>query len=182
MKRISAVIFLAALGLLIKPVMADDASQRALAGKLIDITNGKETMRSGFENVMNGVVENMRQHGMPQDGVDAIKAAVAKWYDKEINFEEIRPKMVDIYMKDFTEDDLKGILAFYQSPIGMKAIKNMPAVMREGAMVAQDYTKAKIPSLNAEITPILAKYRDQMQAASAPGAGPSGGGAAPAGN
>jgi len=175
MKRLSALIILAALGLLIKPVMAEDAAQRALAAQLIDMTNGKETMRSGFDTVMNGVIENMRQHGMPQEGVDAIKAAVAKWYDQEINFDEIRPKMVDFYVKEFSEDELKQILAFYQSPVGLKAIKDMPNVMKEGAMVAQEYTKAKIPSLNAQITPILVKYRDQMQAA-------GGGAAAPGGN
>jgi hypothetical protein len=184
MKRISAVIFLALLGLPVKPAMADDTSQRALAAKLIDMTNGKDTMRAGFDSVMNGVIANMQQHGMPQAGVDEIRAAIGKWYDSEINFDEIRPKMVDIYVKDFSEDDLKQILAFYESPVGQKAIKNLPSVMREGAMVAQDYTKAKIPSLNAEITPILVKYRDQMEAASAAAGGgaPGGGAPAPGGN
>jgi hypothetical protein len=174
MKRFSAVIFLAALGLLIKPALADETSQRALAAKLIDMTNGKDTMRAGFDAVIDTVIENMHQHGMPQAGVDEIKAAVNKWYDSEINFDDIRPKMVDLYVKDFSEDDLKQILAFYESPVGQKAIKNLPSVMREGAMIAQEYTKAKIPSLNAQLTPILVKYRDQME--SAGGAAPAGGG------
>jgi hypothetical protein len=164
----------------VKPALADDTSQRALAAKLIDMTNGKETMRAGFDAVMNNVIANMQQHGMPQEGVDEVRAAIGKWYDAEINFDEIRPKMVDVYVKEFTEDDLKQILAFYQSPIGQKAIKNMPTVMRSGAMIAQDYTKAKIPLLNAEITPILTKYRDKMEAAGAPGGG--GGGASAGGN
>jgi hypothetical protein len=179
MKRLSAVIFLAALGLLIKPVFADENSQRALASKLIDMTNGKDTMRAGFDAVINGVIENMHQHGMPQQGVDEIKAAVGKWYDSEINFDEIRPKMVEIYIKDFTEDDLKQLVAFYESPVGQKAIKNLPNVMREGAMIAQEYTKSKIPSLNAELTPILVKYRDQMESAPAPGAAAPGAGGDP---
>jgi hypothetical protein len=180
MKRLSAVIFLAALGLLVKPVLADDASERVLAGKLIDMTNGKDTMRAGFNAVMNNVIENMHQHGMPQEGVDEIRATIDKWYDAEINFDDIRPKMVEIYVKDFTEDDLKQILAFYQSPVGQKAIKNLPTVMREGAMVAQEYTKAKIPSLNAELTPILEKYRDKMESASGSGGAPDASGGAPA--
>jgi len=175
MKRLSAVIFLAALGLLIKPVLADDASERALATKLIDMTNGKEAMRAGFDSVMNGVIVNLQHHGMPQEGIDAIRAAVSKWYDSEIKFGEIQPKMVDIYVKDFTEDDLKQIVAFYETPVGQKAIKTLPSVMREGAMVAQEYTKGKITTLNDQLTPILTKYRDQMQAAGpAAGAPPSG--------
>jgi hypothetical protein len=181
MKRLSAVIFLAALGLLIKPAFADDASARDLAGKLIDMTNGKDTMRAGFDAVIDNVIDNMQQHGMPQAGVDELKAAVDKWYNSQINFADVRPKMVDAYLKDFSQDDLKQILAFYQSPVGQKAIKVMPAVMREGATVEQDYTKAKIPSLNAELTPILVKYRDQMEpsGAGAPAGGDPTGGAGP---
>lgn len=181
MKRLSAVIFLAALGLFIKPVLADDASQRVLAAKVIDMVSGKATMRASFDAVMNGAIENMRQHGLPQEGVDAVRATVAKWYESQINFDDIRPKIVDIYVKDFSEDDLKQIVAFYESPIGQKTIKTMPSVMKEGALVAQEYTKAKIPSLNAQLTPILTKYRDQMEAAGAAGA-PGAGAPPPAGN
>lgn len=177
MKRFSAVIFLAAMGLLIKPVLADDTSERALASKLIDLTGGKDNMKAAFDAVINNVIDNMQQHGMPQAGVDELKAAVDKWYVANIHFEDVRPKMVDAYLKDFTEADLKTILAFYESPVGQKAIKTMPDVLRTGAMAEQDYTKEKIPSLNAELTPILVKYRDQMEpsgAGAAPGPGPGG--------
>lgn len=180
MKRLYSFVFLAVIGLSIKPAMADLASERVLAGKLIDMTNGKESMRTGFNTVIDGVIDNMQAHGLPQAGVDEIKAAVSKWYDTEINFDEIRPKMVEVYVKDFTEDDLKAIVAFYESPVGQRAIKVMPTAMRDGAMVAQEYTKSKISSLNAELTPILVKYRNQMEAAGAAGGqGAPGAGGAP---
>jgi len=176
MKRFSAVILLAAIGMLIQPAaFADDASARALASKLIDLTGGKDNMKAGFSAVISNVIDNMQAHGLPQQGVDELKAAVDKWYAATINFEDVRPKMIDAYLAHFSEDDLKGMLAFYQSPVGQKAIKNMPDVLREGAMAEQDYTKSKIPSLNAELTPILVKYRDAMEPSGA-GAAPSSGG------
>ena len=184
MKRLSVVIFIAAIGLLVKPVLADETSQRALAAKLVDMTNGKDSMRAGIETIINNVIENMHSHGLPEAGVDEIRAAFGKWYDAEINFDDVRPKMVEIYVRDFSEDDLKQIVAFYESPVGQKTIKNMPNVMRQTAMIAQEYTKEKIPSLNAQLTPILVKYRDLMQSAGgggpapapapAPGPGPGG--------
>jgi hypothetical protein len=170
MKSLSAAIFLAFLSLLIKPAYADDASQRALAGKLIDLTNGKNAMRVGFDAVFSGMLDNLRQHGMPDQGLQEIQAAVNKWYDSEINFDDIRPQMVDIYVKDFDEDDLKQIVAFYESPVGQKAIKNLPTVMQQAAAMAQAYTKSKIPTLNADLEPIFEKYQAQMQQ-SAPGTG-----------
>jgi hypothetical protein len=172
MKRFTAIIFLAAIGMLIQPAaFADDTAARALASKLIDLTGGKDNMKAGFNAVISNVIDNMQAHGLPQQGVDELKAAVDKWYDANIKFEDVRPKMIDAYVANFTVDDLKGLLAFYQSPVGQKAIKTMPDVLRAGAAAEQDYTKSKIPSLNAELTPILVKYRDAME--------PSGSGAAP---
>src|SRR5277367_4053482 len=106
MNRLSAAIILALLGLFVKPALADDASQRAVASKLIDLIKSKESIRAQFDSMMNGAIENMRQHGMPQEGVDQIRQAIGKWYDTEINFEDIRPKMVDAYVKSFSEDEL----------------------------------------------------------------------------
>ncbi len=155
-----------------------------MAAKIIDMTDGKDVMRAGFDMVVSNLIRNMEQHGLPQDGVDEIRGAVNKWYDSEINFDEIRPKLIDIYVQYFSADDLKQLLDFYQSPVGQKAIKNLPAVTSQVGAITQDYTKTKIPALNAALTPIIAKYRDQMQAASAaaaggPGAGAPGGAAGP---
>jgi hypothetical protein len=173
MKRFPAVILiLAALGLTVKPVLADDTSERALASQLIDMTRGKEAMRAGIDSVFNGVIQNLAQHGLPQAGIDEFKGAIDKWYAAEINFEDIRPKLIDAYVKEFTEDDLKQIVTFYQSPVGQKAIKEMPGVMKEGASIEQDYTKDKIATLDAQLTPILTKYRDQMEAAGGAAGGP----------
>jgi hypothetical protein len=165
MKLLPLIISIAALGLCAMPLKADETSQRDLAAKLIDMTNGKETMRAGFDTVMNGVIQNMQDHGLPQAGVDEIKAAIASWYDKEINFDDIRPKLVEVYIKNFTEDDLKTIVAFYETPVGQKTIKSLPVVMRSAAALTQDYMKSKVSTLNEELTPIMVKYRDQMQSA-----------------
>ncbi len=182
------IIVIASMGLLIKPAVADDKSARALADKLIEMTDGKGTLRAGFEAAMNGMIQNMAQHGLPPVGVAEVHTAVDKWYDEEINFAEIKPKIVDIYIKNFSEDELKQIAAFYGSPAGQKAIKTMPLVMREGAQAAQEYTTPKIPLLNAKLTPILTKYQSPGGAGGAgPGSAPAGmppgaGGPPPAGN
>ncbi len=189
MKPLFAAIFLVALTLATKPLLADDASARALAGQLIDMTNGKEVMRNAFDGVINSMISNMQAQGMPQAGVDEIKAAIDKWYDAEIKFDEIRPKMIDIYVQNFSEDDLKQLVAFYNSPVGQKAIKSLPVVMSQSMALTQEYTKSKIPMLTDQISAIVQKYAAQMQGGAggasgggteAPGAGAPPGGDVPA--
>ena len=143
MKRLSAVLFLALSGLSIQSALADDASHRALASQLVDLTDGKAPMRASFDAVMDGIIQNMAQHGMPQEGVDEIKAAIDKWYAQQINFSDIQPKIVDAYEKEFSEDDLKQILAFYNSPIGQKTIKTMPLAMQQAAQIEQNTPRTK---------------------------------------
>lgn len=162
MKRFSLLVSVLAFALLTHSAAADDASARALAAKLIDLTNGKQALHDGFNAVIDRVLQGMQAHGLPQQGVDEVKAAVNDWYDKEVNFAEIEPKMVDVYVKDFSEDELKAIVAFYGSPVGQKVITTLPAAMRESTVAAQEYTKSKIPDLNAALTPILQKYKEQM--------------------
>jgi len=140
-------------------------------------------MHAGFNAAINGLIQNMTQHGLPQAGVDEVRAAVDKWYADEIKFSEVEPKIAAVYVKDFSEAELKAIVDFYQTPAGQKAIKLMPMVMQDSAQVAQDYTSPKIPSLNATLTPILMKYQKMANAAAggAPGAGGPGAGMPPAG-
>jgi uncharacterized protein len=172
MKRIIAASFLLlALGL--TPLMADDASHRAYATQLIDLLQVKQTMKQAFDNVIYSTIDQMAAHGLPEAGVTELKTTIDKWYDSEIHFEDIQPKLVEAYVGGFSEAELKQIVDFYKSDVGKKVISEMPDLMKQGSSIAQEYTKDKIPSLNAELTPILAKYRDQM-------VGASGGGGAPA--
>jgi hypothetical protein len=56
-----------------------------------------------------------------------------------------------IYAKYFTADELREMTAFYRTPIGIKAMRELPAVAGEvGAIVA-----SQMPSFQAEATATL---------------------------
>jgi uncharacterized protein len=38
----------------------------------------------------------------------------------------VLPEIIDLYAKHFTHDDVLGLLEFYGSPVGQKAITVMP--------------------------------------------------------
>src|SRR5262245_46700277 len=47
-------------------------------------------------------------------------------YRKEIKLEELLDSMVPIYDKYLTQDDIKGVIAFYESPVGKKFVEVIP--------------------------------------------------------
>jgi uncharacterized protein len=59
----------------------------------------------------------------------------------------IRAKQVELYAKYFTHEEVRGLLAFYQTDVGKKAIKVLPALVQEGAAIGQEWATANMPRM-----------------------------------
>ena len=53
-------------------------------------------------------------------------------YQKKFNPDDITTELVAVYNKHFTEDEIKGLLQFYGSPLGQRYAAEMPKVSAEG--------------------------------------------------
>lgn len=65
-----------------------------------------------------------------------------------------------IFSKYFDEGELKGMIAFYKSPLGKKTIELMPAMMTE--MMAQ-MSKTILPKIQVEMDKIIADETKQFE-------------------
>ncbi len=45
---------------------------------------------------------------------------LTKFMDKYVSFQALKKDLAEIYLKHFTIDDIKGLTAFYQTPLGKK--------------------------------------------------------------
>lgn len=63
------------------------------------------------------------------------------WIDfkKELNPAALVNLMIPIYDKYYTEDDIKQLTDFYQTPIGKKVISNTPLIMQESMQAGQSW-------------------------------------------
>ncbi len=59
-------------------------------------------------------------------------------------------QMVPLYAKYFTHDDIKGMLAYYDSDLG-KAIAAMPALLQDSMKISQGWAAAANPRIRAAI-------------------------------
>jgi hypothetical protein len=110
----------------------------------------------------------MKRDGMPDAARAEIRKAFLEWFDQEVKWEEIKPKLVQIYAKDFTEEELRALLAFLDKPIGQKVMAKLPLVMQDGALVGQQYFMSKQDSLNEKLAPIIEKYEGKGSAPASP--------------
>jgi len=71
-------------------------------------------------------------------------AATAEFWDafmKEADMSELFEKIIPVYEENFTDDDIRQLIAFYQSPIGKKMIEKMPVIMQQSMQIGTEWGK-----------------------------------------
>jgi uncharacterized protein len=61
----------------------------------------------------------------------AFLEAVISGYEKKFDTEQVIEQLVVIYDKHYSEDEIKGMLQFYGTPLGQKVAAEMPKISRE---------------------------------------------------
>lgn len=60
------------------------------------------------------------------------------WSSKVMTWDNMKPKMVDLYASAFSEQELRDLSAFYKTPLGAKTLRVLPKIMHRGAEIGAD--------------------------------------------
>lgn len=71
-------------------------------------------------------------------------------------------RQVPIYDKRFTHDEIKQLIAFYESPIGRKLTGELPGIMADGVSAGQQWSTALRPELQRRIREALEREHIQL--------------------
>lgn len=131
------------------------AAALATAKQLVTVTGATAL----FSPLIAGVVEQskllyLQQNPMLQKDLNDIAAKLRT--ELAPRFVEITDEVAHAYVTHFTEQELKAILAFYETPAGKKLLQEQPAVANESMKFAQDWAN----KLSTEVT---AKMRDELK-------------------
>lgn len=63
----------------------------------------------------------------------------------------LMPKMIPLYAKYFDHEEVRTLLAFYQTDLGRKTIAVMPALMQEGAEVGRAWAADVMPRVEEAV-------------------------------
>jgi hypothetical protein len=131
-----------------------DAALEADIVKLMEATGATkigEQMATIFSARMVEVVRQLRPD-LPQRGVQVVNEVMTEALASgSRGASDLMVRMVPLYAKHFTRDEVRALLAFYQTDAGRKAVSVMPTLMQEGAQVGQEWARTMAPALQAEI-------------------------------
>jgi len=136
------------------------ASQESIDRLLVDAKVEKmlDTMLVNVDQVMRRSMEASTP-GQPLSPeqrrvVDAKGAKFVQVMREEMTWDKLRPLYVQIYQESFTQEEIDGLIAFYESPAGVAFIEKMPVVMQKSMSIMQ-----------SRMAPMLEKMKAAMKEA-----------------
>jgi hypothetical protein len=148
---------IAAMVMLLGPASAQQPSAAALATarEIVDV-KGTSAL---FNPVISGILERARITFLQtnpnlQRDLDAVGAQLRTEYAPRIS--EIRENLARLYAQRFTEVELKDVLAFYKSPLGVKVSAEEPKFVDDSMKFMDDWAE----KLFAEV---VNKFRTEMK-------------------
>lgn len=123
-----------------KPSEAD----YGVAYKLFEIMNMEQQMKNNTKTVM-----DLQLSRNPQ--LAPYRQEMETFMNKYISYNAIKKDIADIYLKNFSVDDLKELAKFYQSPLGKKFLSKNEAITRESMQLGMNKVQANIAELQQMI-------------------------------
>ena len=108
-----------------------DRVKEADIRSLMELVGARDAVQDGAESAIEQSREKLVATVPNNDKGKAFVKAFATSYQKKLDTDQIAEQLVGIYDKHFTDDEIKGLLQFYGSPLGQKVAGEMPKINRE---------------------------------------------------
>ncbi len=139
-------------------VLADTARHAADAERFLHLARADKLVVPVYAQVQQMFAQRFTESGAP-DGkralLESYQAKANAALDKAVGWEQIKPDMIDLYTRNFDEQELQALIEFYQSPLGKKVLEKMPMLTAQSAQLTQNKLQAAVPQVNkllAEMT------------------------------
>ena len=97
------------------------------------LANVDQVMRRSMETSLQGQQLSLEQ----RQAVDGAAAKFVQVMREEMTWDKLRPLYVQIYQESFTQEEIDGLIAFYESPAGVAFVEKMPVVMQKSMSIMQ---------------------------------------------
>jgi len=142
MKQLVFILFLA-FGAMATNAQSTTYEQDVL--KLMEVNGSAASYNIAFDQLV-AQYKTMKPN-VPQEFWEAARRDV---FNKEIV--ELNKKLIPIYEKHFTHEEIKQLIAFYTSPLGKKLTEGTTKIGKESMQIAQTWGMSLGSKLNSYLT------------------------------
>jgi hypothetical protein len=125
---------------------AIDPAKEADIRSLMELVGARDLVQDGANTAIEQSREKLLATVPNNEQGQAFVNAFATSYEKRFDVDQVTDQLVAVYDKHYTDDEIKGLLQFYGSPLGRKFAAEMPKITSEiqdadravGTQVAKD--------------------------------------------
>lgn len=114
-----------------------DPTKEADIRSLMELVGAWDLVEDGANTAIEQSREKLLATVPNNDKGQAFVNAFAASYQKKFDADQVTDQLVAIYDKHYTDDEIRGLLQFYGSPLGQKVATEMPKINRETQAVAR---------------------------------------------
>jgi uncharacterized protein len=137
------------LGQIARGAPAMDPALKADIERLMDVTGASGNAIQMADSISDAFLNGFKQTQtvVPPRMIEVVREVLNAECAKAFTGPEMREQQVALYARHFTHEDVRALLAFYQTDIGKKAIAVMPTLAREGAEIGQEWGRSNMPRI-----------------------------------
>ncbi len=125
------------------------------------VANSLKTQAAGLAASIVGTSPTAEQHAQ----LDEVLKQADTMIDAQLSWSTLQPGFTDIFVKNFTEDQLAAITAFYKTPAGAAMLSTMPTVNKQISEYGSSHLSEK---LQPQLRQLFTAFREKQSAAPAP--------------
>jgi len=110
---------------------AIDPAKEADIRSLMELVGARDLVQDGANTAIEQSREKLLATVPNNEQGQAFVNAFATSYEKRFDVDQVTDQLVAVYDKHYTDDEIKGLLQFYGSPLGQKVAAEMPKISRE---------------------------------------------------
>ncbi len=146
-------ILLATLALTLAPVQAElAASHQAAIEKLMSVMQVQKqfeaSLVAGFESGLGASSDQIK--ALPQEQQDKFNNAIVKVKAvllEMMSWEKMKPELVEVYGKTFSEQEAKDVIAHMETPVGQMIVSKQAGMVASVMQMTQEKTQAIMPKV-----------------------------------
>lgn len=118
----------------------DEASKREQTEKLLTLLKIDQQMALTNERMKLAAKKQLTASNLPQDLLQRMEVIFDKQFEliaQATSWEVIKNELIGAYTTAFTEEEINGLIAFYDSDLGRKLVEKLPELFTKGLEIGQ---------------------------------------------
>lgn len=135
------------------PAFAQQASKESVK-ELLKITKSEQLIDQSNEYIHKFTASSIEQITQGQEintkqkkAIENYSQNIANILKQDFTWAKLEPEMIKIYVEEFTQQEINGMLEFYKTPVGQSTIDKLPIVMKKSMQVGYQQMNELMPKI-----------------------------------